>query len=147
MKILGARRSWIIRKERSQIRFSPKSNQGAVAQTASRTFADSDGNLNVFNVERNKDGQWLNTNYGNPDNMWNPDNRWVFARRNSLYFPVQAGFSFAVAACRLHPPSIFPSSLNLSESAIYFFLSRAFISQRICRKNFVRSSCAIAFSK
>ena len=83
---------------------------------ASCTFANSDGNLNVFNVEHNDDGRWLNTNYGNPDNMWNPDNRWVFARRNSLYFPVQAGFSFALFICRVHPPSILPISLNCSES-------------------------------
>lgn len=55
-----------------------------------RTFADSDGNLNVFSVGRNEDGQWLNTNYGNPDN------RWVFARRNSLHFPAPAGLSLLV---------------------------------------------------
>ena len=46
---------------------------------------DSDGDLNVFNVERNDDGsQWLNSNYDNPDNVWNADNRWVFLRRNSF---------------------------------------------------------------
>lgn len=98
---------------------------------ASRTFMDSDGNQNVFNVEHNDDGRWLNSNNGNPDNMWNPDNRWVFARRNSPYFPAHAGFSFVFAACRLHPPIIFPSSLSFSDRAIYFFWSIAFISQRI----------------
>ena len=134
-------------KGRSQIRFSSESNQGAVARMASRTFTDSDGNLNVFNVERNDDGQWLNTNNGNPDNLWNPGNRWVFARRNSLYFPAHAGFSFAFKICLLHPPSIFPNSLSFSESAIYFFLSNAFISQRICKKNFARSRRVVAFSK
>ncbi|OGM93552.1 hypothetical protein A2935_02905 [Candidatus Wolfebacteria bacterium RIFCSPLOWO2_01_FULL_47_17b] len=41
---------------------------------------DSDGNLNVFNVECNDDGRWLNGNNGNPDNFWNGNNRWVFCR-------------------------------------------------------------------
>jgi len=48
---------------------------------------DSDGNLNVFNVEHDDSDLWLNANYGNPDNFWNADNRWVFVRpRNSLHF-------------------------------------------------------------
>jgi hypothetical protein len=38
----------------------------------------------VFNVEYDSDEQWLNANYGNPDNVWNADNRFVFVRRNSL---------------------------------------------------------------
>lgn len=104
-----------------------------VARMARRTFADSDGNLNVFNVERNEDGIWLNTNYGNPDNEWNSDNRWVFARRNSLHFPAPAGFSFALPLCRIHPPSIFPISSSFSEMRAYFFVSSAFISQSTCK--------------
>ena len=55
---------------------------------------NSDGDLNVFNVEHNDDGLWLNSNYGNPDNVWNADNQWVFVRpRNSLCFssPACAG--------------------------------------------------------
>ena len=48
-------------------------------------ISDSDGNLKVFNVERNDDGAWLNSNYDNPDNIWNASNRWLF-RRNCLYF-------------------------------------------------------------
>jgi len=56
-------------------------------------ISDSDGDLNLFNVERNDDGLWLNTNYGNPDNFWDPDDRFVCVRRNSLYFPLlEAGF-------------------------------------------------------
>lgn len=46
---------------------------------------NSDGNLNVFNVERNENGAWLNTNEGNPDNVWNGNNHWMFSR-NWLYF-------------------------------------------------------------
>ena len=50
-------------------------------------IADSDDNLNVFNVEHDDDGLWLNTNWFNPQNVWNPDNQWVFVRsRNSFYF-------------------------------------------------------------
>jgi hypothetical protein len=58
-----------------------------VAQKTLYIATDSDGDLKVFNVERNDDGkQWLNSNYGNPDNFWNSNNRFVFARRKSLYF-------------------------------------------------------------
>ena len=43
---------------------------------------DSDGNPNVFNVERNDDGKrWLNTNWVNPNDQWNLDNRLVFRLR------------------------------------------------------------------
>ncbi|MFA4890608.1 MAG: hypothetical protein WC587_03210, partial [Candidatus Paceibacterota bacterium] len=56
-------------------------------------ITDSDGNLNVFETERNSDGLWLNGNNGNPDNRWNADNQWVFSRGKSLYFPALfAGF-------------------------------------------------------
>ena len=48
------------------------------------TFRDSDDNPNVFNVEHDDNGQWLNSNFDNPDNFWNADNTFVFARRNSL---------------------------------------------------------------
>ncbi|OGG62221.1 hypothetical protein A3C19_03050 [Candidatus Kaiserbacteria bacterium RIFCSPHIGHO2_02_FULL_54_22] len=41
---------------------------------------DSDGNPNVFNVNRNDDGLWLNANNGRPDNEWNPENRFIFLR-------------------------------------------------------------------
>lgn len=49
-------------------------------------ITDSDGNLNIFNVKRNDDGElWLNTNYDNADNQWNPDNRWVFLRQRNSF--------------------------------------------------------------
>ncbi len=42
-------------------------------------ITDSDGNPNVFNVNRNDDGKrWLNTNYANPGNRWNLENEIVF---------------------------------------------------------------------
>ena len=43
---------------------------------------DSDGNPNVFKLERNDDGLWLNNNWAKPDNEWNPDNKFVFRFRN-----------------------------------------------------------------
>ncbi len=50
------------------------------------TKTDSNGNLNVFNVEHDNDERWLNGNNGNPDNFWNGNNRFVFVRRKSLHF-------------------------------------------------------------
>ena len=41
--------------------------------------SDSDGDLNVFNVNANADGLWLNTDNGHPDNRFDADNRVVFA--------------------------------------------------------------------
>lgn len=53
---------------------------------ACRTNADSDGNPNVFNLERNDDGLWMNNNWAKPDNTWNPDNKFVFRLRNYFLF-------------------------------------------------------------
>lgn len=39
---------------------------------AMEPIADSDGDLSVFNVARDEDGQWLNTNYVDPDDWWDP---------------------------------------------------------------------------
>ncbi len=65
---------------------------------------DSDGNLKVFNVERNDDDRWLNSNYDNADNVWNGDNRWVFVRRNLLHsLPIISGefvFQPLLSNCR-----------------------------------------------
>ena len=46
---------------------------------ASCTRTDSNGDLNVFNVDRDDDERWLNTNWSNPENVWNPENEFVFA--------------------------------------------------------------------
>ena len=32
---------------------------------------DQGGNPNVFNLERNDDGLWLNNDWAKPDNTWN----------------------------------------------------------------------------
>lgn len=47
---------------------------------------DSDGNPNVFNLERNDDGLWLNNDWAKPDKDWNPDNKFVFRLRNYFLF-------------------------------------------------------------
>lgn len=57
-----------------------------MGQKARYALTDSDGNLNVFNVDHNDDGRWLNTYNDNPDNRFDLDNRFVFVRRNPLHF-------------------------------------------------------------
>lgn len=61
---------------------------------AART--DSDGNPNVFNLERNEDGLWLNDYWAEPDRTWNPDNEFAFRFRNCFLFRdlIGCGFSF-----------------------------------------------------
>ena len=83
-------------------------------------MTDSDGNLNVFNVNRNDDGkQWLNSSYGNPDNFWSARNRFVFLRRNSFHFsPCLCGGEFCFVSWPFQPPGIRPTSSSLSDDAI-----------------------------
>ena len=45
---------------------------------------DSAENSNVFNVERNDDGSWLNNNWAKPTNKWNADDEFVFRLRKCL---------------------------------------------------------------
>jgi hypothetical protein len=47
-------------------------------------ITDSNGYLNVFNVEHDDNELWLNTYNGNADNFYNADNLFVFVRRNSF---------------------------------------------------------------
>ena len=46
--------------------------------------ADRNGNPNVFNVERNEDGLWLNNNWAKPTNDWNPSDEFVFRFRKYI---------------------------------------------------------------
>ena len=72
---------------------------------------DSDGNPNVFNVNRNDDGKrWLNANYANPDNRWNLENEIVFCLSNCLVsLPVFMGRVFLkVVHSSLLTSSLFP---------------------------------------
>lgn len=41
-------------------------------------LCNSDGDLNLLNVNRNDDGRWLNANFDKPDNRWNRDNGFAF---------------------------------------------------------------------
>lgn len=47
---------------------------------------DPNGNPNVFYMERNDDGLWLNDNWANPDNKWNPDNQFAFGVRKCFLY-------------------------------------------------------------
>jgi len=48
---------------------------------AMEPITGSDGDLRVFNIERDGGGkQWLNSNYGDPGNFWSSDYRFVFVR-------------------------------------------------------------------
>lgn len=85
------------------------SRGGGMEGTSYRT--DSDGNLNIFNVEHDDDDLWLNANYGNPDNFYNGNNRFLFVLpRISLQSPafIRRGFVFVAvrsnhrAFCRSH---------------------------------------------
>ena len=49
---------------------------------AMKPIKGSDGDLDVFYVERDDDGDlWLYAAYDHPGSFWSPDNRWVFAAR------------------------------------------------------------------
>lgn len=74
----------------------PKNEVLIIAMEAIRA---SYGNLNVFNVEHDDDGRWLNANYGNPDNVWNPDYQFVFVSRNFfIYLLIFWGVRFVYRA-------------------------------------------------
>ncbi len=52
-------------------------------------ITDSDGDPNVFNVNRNDSELWLNANHAHSGNLWNPDNLWAFCPpRNCFLSPV-----------------------------------------------------------
>ena len=95
---------------------------------------DSDGNPNIFDVEHDDNGRWLNDNYGNPDNVWNGNNRFVFVRRKSLHFSPGFPGEFRFESCPFQPPSIRPTSSIRSDSAMYFLSSIDFVSQRTIRR-------------
>jgi len=54
---------------------------GEWLRVAMDPIKDSDGGLRVFHVLRGDDGLWLNTSYGNPDDVWFPEYVFVFAVR------------------------------------------------------------------
>ncbi|MEK7181389.1 MAG: hypothetical protein AAB738_03620 [Patescibacteria group bacterium] len=73
-------------------RFSRITLSGGFGGRAYRN--DSSGNPNVFKLERNEGGLWLNDNWANPTNKWNPEYEFVF--RKSFYFSRLFGWEFFV---------------------------------------------------
>lgn len=63
------------------MKYSGEIDRTTVKLMARHTITDSNGNPNVFNLERNEDGLWLNNNWANPDNRWNSENEFVFGLR------------------------------------------------------------------
>jgi len=53
---------------------------GDYFRVAMEPLAYSGGVLELFNVDRNEDGRWLNTSNGYPDIQWFPENSFVFVR-------------------------------------------------------------------
>lgn len=85
---------------KSQIRYSPISSGSsriiwAVARMARHTITDRNGNPNVFNLNRDENGLWLNDNWANPQNKWNLDNELMFRLRKYFFSALKkCGFSF-----------------------------------------------------
>ncbi len=99
---------------RSHIQYSPISLRSRGLDGQCRRWrtaqTDSDGNPNVFNLERNADGLWLDNNWAKPDNTWNPDNQLVFRLRNCFLFRGLTGCGFS-----------FPGYLSFSSIPLAFF--------------------------
>ncbi|MFA5158762.1 MAG: hypothetical protein WC451_06305, partial [Patescibacteria group bacterium] len=48
---------------------------------AMEPIKDSDGYLRVFDVERDVDGAWLDSDYVGPGSLWDASDRWLFRRK------------------------------------------------------------------
>ena len=46
-----------------------------------KPIVDSDRNPNVFNLEHDSNGMWLNADYADPDCQWGPGCLWIFRRK------------------------------------------------------------------
>lgn len=81
--------------------------------------SDSDGNPNVFNVERNDDGSWLNNNWAKPTNKWNANNEFVFRLRKCC-IPRLHGAVFALRIFQILLPSTkhFPDLIELFRNVL-----------------------------
>ncbi len=55
---------------------------------------DRNGNPNVFRIDHDDNGMWLNNNWANPTNKWNPNNEFLFSLREYILFRIiRCGFS------------------------------------------------------
>jgi len=124
---------------RCRIKYSPASTPRTVKWMALHTVTDSDGDLKVFNIEHDDNGQWLNSNNGNPNTLYNPDNQFVCViPRNYPCFSPSSAESFC--NCFNQPPSCLPSTNSCLESMAYWVLLMTCISQASRSKNFKESS-------
>src|SRR3989344_7332989 len=103
--------------------------------------SDPDGNPNVFNLEHNEDGVWLNNNWTKPTNKWKPDNEFVFrssgSRNYILFRAYTVRFFFSgLAKLLFQPPSILPTSSNFIEISSYCLCETSFASQATWMRNF-----------
>src|SRR3989344_3857926 len=81
---------------------------------------DRNSNSNVFNLERNEDGLWLNNNWANPDNHWDPGDQCVFSLRKFYLFPAPGGvFLLLLSKLFFQPQNILPASSNFSAVSSY----------------------------
>ncbi len=109
----------------------------AVAQDGASYNTDSDGNPNVFNLERNSDGLWLNDNWAKPTNRWNPNNSFVFRPESISFRAHKARFFFSgLSKLFLQPPNIVPISFSLSAMFSHCWLERSLPSQATAIINF-----------
>lgn len=110
-------------------------------------ISDRDGNPNVFKLEHNDDGLWLNDNWANPTNRWNPDNEFVFRLRKYLLsraYKVRFFFS-GFSKLFFQPPNILPISSNLSAISSYCLWEISFASHATEIKNLRISKIYLSF--
>ena len=69
------------------------------------TLTDRNGNPNVFNLEHNDNGLWLNNNWAKPDNKWNLDNQFAFRLRQSFFSALNLNSAvFLIWIIQIVPP-------------------------------------------
>ena len=109
------------------------------------TSRNSDGDLNLLNVNRSGNGQWLNTYYDNPDNQWNQVNGFAFVvSQLSLFLPYFLVGEFCFVSCPLQPPSMRPMASIFSDRDKYLLLFKDLVSHNINRNILTVSAFLIA---
>jgi len=79
---------------------------------AMEPIRDSDGDPDLFVVERDGGARWLSASDGSPDSFWNAHFRFVFVRRQSSHFsPSFYWESFVFADVKSNRLAFFPSHL------------------------------------
>ena len=58
----------------------PNQPNGECVLIGMEPITDSDGDLNVFRVERSDSRRWLSSHWSDPGNFWIPAHVWVFVR-------------------------------------------------------------------